>query len=244
MPTSGWGYCLRKSPENRFVTCCNQIFDAQGTNLQFLLFERRTGDCEGDNPVLPRSDLHRIMSRTLSLYQDQKGQPPTRIVVHKTTHFTREEADGCLDALATVDDVELLTLTQTTPWQGIKIDAPRVRGAKKGEAANYPLERGIAMPLGPYDFLLWTQGNCSAIERNFFKEGKGIPHPIRVSRHVGSGTFHEGAREILGLSKMNWNNDSLHDRVPVTTTYASILAQIVKRMGPLSSLPYDFRYFM
>lgn len=240
----GLGYCLRKSPERRFITCCSQIFDAQGTNLQFLLYESRADGYEGDNPFLPRSDMHRVMSRTLSLYQDQKGQPPTRIVVHKSTHFTREEVDGCLDALATVDDVELLTLTQITPWQGVKIDPPRMKGKQKGEPASYPLERGITMPLGIYDFLLWTQGNCSAIGANFFKEGKGIPHPIRVTRHVGNGTFHEGAREILGLSKMNWNNDSLYDRNPVTTTYASILAGIVKRMGSLSSLPYDFRYFM
>lgn len=240
----GLGYCLRKAPERKFVTCCSQIFDAEGTNLQFLLYESRAGGYEGDNPFLPRSDMHRVMSRTLSLYQDQKGQPPTRVVVHKTTRFTREEVDGCLDALSTVDDVELLTLNQTTPWQGVKIDPPKVRGEMKGEAAPFPLERGIAMPLGLYDFLLWTQGNCSAIGRSYFKEGKGIPHPIRITRHVGGGTFHEAAREILGLSKMNWNNDSLYDRLPVTTTYASILAQIVKRMGPLSSLPYDFRFFM
>jgi hypothetical protein len=240
----GLGYCLRKSPERRFVTCCSQIFDAQGTNLQFLLFESRAGGYEGDNPFLPRSDMHRVMSRTLALYQDQKGRPPTRVVVHKTTHFTREEVDGCLDALAPVEDIELLTLTQKTPWQGVKIDAPKQRGATKGEPAPYPLERGVAMPLGRVDFLLWTQGNCSAIGGNFFKEGKGIPHPIRVTRHVGNGTFHESAREILGLSKMNWNNDSLYDRLPVTTTYASILAGIVKRMGSLSSRPYDFRYFM
>lgn len=240
----GLGYCLRKTPDRRFVTCCSQIFDAQGTNLQFLVFESRAGGYEGDNPFLPRSDMHRVISRTLSLYQDQKGRPPTRVVVHKMTHFTGEEVDGCLDALTTIDDVELLTLTQTTPWQGMKIDPPRTRGAKKGEAAPYPLERGIAMPLGVYDFLLWTQGNCSAIGANYFKEGKGIPHPIRITRHVGGGTFHESAREILGLSKMNWNNDSLYDRLPVTTTYASLLAGIVKRMGPLSSLPYDFRYVM
>ncbi len=240
----GLGYCLRKAPERRFVTCCSQIFDSQGTNLQFLLFESRAGEYEGDNPFLPRSDMHRVISRTLSLYQAQKGRPPTRLVVHKTTHFTREEVDGCLDALATVDDVELLTLTQSTPWQGIKIDAPRTKGATKGEPAAYPLERGLLLPIGIYDYLLWTQGNCSAIGSNFFKEGKGIPHPIRITRHVGSGTFHESAREILALSKMNWNNDSLYDRLPVTTTYASLLAGIVKRMGPLSSLPYDFRYFM
>ncbi|MFO0849957.1 MAG: hypothetical protein U0871_15585 [Gemmataceae bacterium] len=240
----GLGYCLRKGTDRKFVTCCSQIFDAQGTNLQFLLYESRAGGYEGDNPFLPRSDMHRVMARTLSLYQDQKGQPPTRVVVHKTTHFTRDEVDGCLEALATVDDVELLTLSQTTAWQGVKIDAPKTKGVEKGEAAPYPLERGIAMPLGVYDFLLWTQGTCPAVGANYFKEGKGIPHPIRVTRHVGGGTFHESSREILGLSKMNWNNDSLYDRMPVTTSYASILAGIVKRMGPLSSLPYDFRYFM
>jgi hypothetical protein len=240
----GLGYCLRKSPERRFVTCCSQIFDAQGTNLQFLLYETQAGGYDGDNPYLPRHDMHRLMARTLALYQHQKGQPPTRLVAHKTTHFTRDEVDGCLDALATVDDIELLTLTQTTPWQGMKIDAPKAKGQLKGEPASYPLERGIALPLGVYDFLLWTQGNCSTIGTNFFKEGKGIPYPIRVTRHVGVGTFHESAREILGLTKMNWNNDGLYDRLPVTTSYASILAGIVKRMGSLSTLPYDFRYFM
>jgi len=240
----GLGYCLRKSPDHRFVSCCSQIFDAQGTNLQFLLYESRAGGYEGDNPFLPRSDMHRVMARTLSLYQDQKGRPPSRIVIHKTTSFTREEIDGCLDALCTVDEIELLTISKSTSWQGIKIDPPKKQGEIRGEAAKFPLERGIAMPLGVYDFLLWTQGNCSAIGQSFFKEGKGIPHPIRITRHVGSGTFHEAARELLGLSKMNWNNDNLYDRMPVTTTYASILAGIVKRMGPLSNLQYDFRYFM
>ena len=50
--------------------------------------------------------------------------------------------------------------------------------------------------------------------------------------------------ELLGLTKMNWNNDSLYDRLPVTLSYASVLARVVKRLGTLSSSPYDFRFFM
>ncbi len=101
----GLSYCLRKGTQTKFVTCCSQIFDAQGTNLEFLLYETHDGRYEGRNPYLPREDMSRVMSRTLSLYQRQKVQPPTRLVVHKTTSFTREEIDGCIDALSSVDDL-------------------------------------------------------------------------------------------------------------------------------------------
>ena len=241
----GLSYCLRKNSVQPFVTCCSQIFDAQGTNLQFLLYESEGTSYEGDNPYLPRDEMRRIMARTLSLYQHQKGTPPTRLVVHKTTQFTRDEIDGCTDALSAVDDLELLTITQDTAWQGIKIDGPRHARERKGVPAAYPLERGTILPIGLFDYLLWTQGNCTDVTQGgYFKEGKGIPRPIFISRALGSGSFFESAREIIGLSKMNWNNDYLYDKLPMTNKYASILADVVKRMGHLSTEPYDFRYFM
>jgi hypothetical protein len=43
---------------------------------------------------------------------------------------------------------------------------------------------------------------------------------------------------------MNWNNDSLYDRLPVTLRYASILAKTVKRMPTILPRPYEFRLFM
>jgi hypothetical protein len=241
----GLSYCLRKSSRTNFVTCCSQLFDAGGTNLQFILYETQDGRYEGDNPYLPRGEMYRVMARTMALYQKQKGQVPTRLVVHKTTHFTDQERDGCNDALGSVDDLELLTVTQTSPWHGVRIDAPRNTNKTKGTPASYPLERGASLPIGFYDYLLWTQGVCRSVGNGrFFKEGKGIPRPLVITRHQGRGGSHEGAREILGLTKMNWNNDSLYDRIPATISYASILARVVKRMGSLSQIPYDFRYFM
>jgi SIR2-like domain len=220
-------------------------FDEPMVDLFRPHYESHEGQYEGDNPYLPRQHMYRVMTRTLSLYQLQKGGPLSRLVVHKTTPFTKEEIEGCVDALGTVDNLEMLTLTQDTPWQGSRIDEPRDKRNKKGIPAFFPLHRGAMLPLGPFSFLLWTQGDCRGISDGaYFKEGKGIPHPIRVTRFGGVGGFHEGAREIIGLTKMNWNNDSPYDRMPVTISYASILARIVKRVGSLSSTPYDFRYFM
>ena len=58
-----------------------------------------------------------------------------------------------------------------------------------------------------------------------------------MTRHLGTGDYHQGAAEILGLTKMDWNNDSLYNFMPVTNHYASVLAAIVKRMGSLSRPP-------
>lgn len=240
----GLSYGLRIASEKRFVTCCSQIFDAKGTNLQFLLYETHDGQYLGDNPYLTRHDMRRVMARTLDLYQRAKGRSPARLVVHKTTLFTRDEIDGCIDALGSVDDLELLTISQRSPWLGIRIDPPK-DAMEKGRPSAYPVERGAMLPLSPFEFLLWTQGNCNGIGNgNYFKEGKGIPHPVRITRALGSVNFQESAREILGLTKMNWNNDSLYDVLPVTVSYASVLARIVKRMGSFANTPYDFRYFM
>lgn len=240
----GLSYCLRKGAEARFVTCCSQIFDSEGTNLRFLLYESEDGRYEGDNPYLSREDMRRVMARTIDLYQRQKGGPPSRLVVHKTTQFRGDEIDGCVDALGSVSDLELLTITSDTPWHAVRIDAPRAEGTK-GEPAMYPVERGTVLPLGSLEYALWTQGNARGIGGgSYFKEGKGIPHPLLVTRYLGTGGAHESARELLGLTKMNWNNDALYDRLPVTLSYASVLARVVKRLGTLSNTPYDFRFFM
>ena len=43
---------------------------------------------------------------------------------------------------------------------------------------------------------------------------------------------------------MNWNNDGLYDPLPVTMSYAKVLARVLKRMTNLGSTPYQFRFFM
>ena len=58
-------------------------------------------------------------------------------------------------------------------------------------------------------------------------------------RHAGHGPWDDTVRAVLGLSKMNWNNDALYDSLPVTMAYAKVLSRVVKRMPSLgeNSLP-------
>ena len=125
------------------------------------------------------------------------------------------------------------------------MDQPK-GSSKKAVANPYPCVRGSYLQLSGREILLWTQGNAPTAVggKIFYKEGKGIPSPIEMKRFAGHGTWDESCKSVLGLTKMNWNNDSLYDRLPVTMAFAKVLARTIKRMPILKSGPYEFRFFI
>jgi len=244
----GIGYALRQGREltDRFVTCCSQVFDAGGIGLEFILYEPSDLRMEGENPFLSRSDMRKLMARSLQLYQRKRaGRAPNRVVVHKSTSFTRDEVEGCFDAWRPSGEIDLVHVQQDVFWRGVKIDPPR-DNKSRGIPSSYPCERGTYLPIGTREVLLWTQGNLPEVAggRNFYKEGKAIPSPLLLERSAGHGPWDDVCWDVLGLSKMDWNNDGPYDRLPVTLRYAGVLARIVKRMPELGRGPYEFRFFM
>lgn len=231
----------------RFYTCCSQVFDANGTGLEFIAYETDDVRVERDNPFLSRADTLRLLARSLALYQRRNaGQLPTRLIVHKSTEFKKDEIEGCFDAWSRSEGLELVQVQQSTSWQGIKIDSPWPNSGTRGQPTSYPVDRGTFLQLSGYESLLWTQGNASQVvtRGNFFKEGKGIPHPLLLRRFAGHGGWQEPCHHLMSLTKMNWNNDSLYDRLPVTLTYAKLLAETVRRIPQITPRPYQFRFFM
>jgi hypothetical protein len=243
----GLSYAIRPQSEGapKYVTCCSQVFDADGIGLEFIAYETGDMHIERENPYLSRGEMRRVMARSLELYQRRHaGRPPRRVVVHKSTEFKKEEVDGCFDAWLVAEGLDLIQVQQDTLWHGISISKrPR---QPRGEPDSYPVVRGTYVPLGGREVLLWTQGNAPAAVggQNYYKEGKGIPTPLLLQRFAGHGGWDDTCRSVVGLSKMNWNNDALYDRLPVTMSYAKILARIVKRMPKLGTAPYQVRFFM
>jgi len=243
----GVSYAVRSGEQRggRFVTCCSQVFDADGAGLEFILYEPGDVRLERDNPYLSRADMRGVMARSLALYQRRHaGRVPVHVVVHKSTPFTTEEVDGCFDAWRSAEGLDLVHVQQDTPWRGVKIES--ASSPRGGVVARYPCDRGTCLQIGDRDALLWTQGNSAGVAsgRNYYKEGKGIPRPLLLRRFAGHGTWDDGCRAILGLTKMDWNNDGLYDRLPVTLGYAGVLARTVKRIAKLTPRPYQLRLFM
>lgn len=243
----GLSYALRPSADDRprYVTCCSQVFDAEGAGLEFVAYETADIQVEQDNPFLSRADMVRVMSRSLALYQRRHGgRSPKRWVVHKSTEFKLEEIEGCFDAFRGAETVSLLEVQQNTAYRGLRWEQDS--RSSKLVAARYPVVRSTVQVLDGYRALVWTQGSLPSIGGNadFYKEGKGIPQPLELVRHAGHGSWDDAARQVLGLTKMNWNNDGPYTRLPVTIGFASVLARTIKRMPTLDPRPYQFRFFM
>lgn len=238
----GISYALRPptSEQARFVTCCSQVFDSDGSGLEFIAYDAREATLQRDNPFLSRNEMFRVMSRSLDLYRRRHaGKTPRRVFVHKTSEFKPQEIDGAMEALHLCKEVDLLQIVEHVGWQGVRLDRSK-------EPARYPVGRGTYVGLGDREALLWTHGDVRDISSRggYFQGGKSTPRPIRLVRHAGHGPWDESIRSILALSKMDWNNDALYGSLPATLGYAKVLARVIKRMPVLGATPYQFRFFM
>ena len=121
----GISYAVRplESDSPRFVTCCSQVFDAQGAGLEFVAYDAHEVNVQRDNPFLSRTEMFRVMTRSMGLYRRRHaGRSPRRVMVHKTTEFKPDEVDGCMEALHLCEAVDLIQVVEDVPWRGVRIE--------------------------------------------------------------------------------------------------------------------------
>ncbi len=90
----GISYAVRpmESGRPRFVTCCSQVFDAEGSGLEFVAYDAHEAEVQRDSPYLSRTEMFCVMTRSIELYRRRHaGRTPRRVMVHKTTEFKRDE---------------------------------------------------------------------------------------------------------------------------------------------------------
>ena len=68
--------------------------------------------------------------------------------------------------------------------------------------------------------------------------------PILLRRFSGAGGWHDTCSGILGLTKMDWNNNTLYKKLPVTLVYSQAFAKIIQQNPLMVDSVYDFRSFM
>lgn len=131
-------------------------------------------------------------------------------------------------------------------WKAVRYDTK-----DQPEPFNYPVARGTYLPLEANEALLWTQGSVLGVNVNnpnfnVYKEGalKPTPSPLLVRRFTGAGGWHETCSGILGLTKMDWNNNTLYKKLPVTLVYSKAFADILQQNPNMVDSVYDFRNFM
>lgn len=242
----GIGYSVKRGQRSRLVIGCSQLFDSFGRGLRFLIHPIEKPVYYGKNPFMSKEDARRFILKLKDAYfRMDPNLRLDKLVVHKTTHFTGEEMEGIAQATEGIEKVELLQIQQYSPWRGIRT----IKRSDQISIYNYPILRGTSLQLDDYSFLLWTHGSImnnelAGTNRNYYQGGRGIPIPLIVRRFRGNDTHEVVIKEILNLTKMNWNGCQMYKNIPVTLDFSKTLSEIAKQDEMLNNIPYDFRFFM
>jgi hypothetical protein len=171
---------------------------------------------EGKWPHLPADEAGRLVKEVIARYTKAMKRPPRRLVVHKQSRFFPEERAGFEDSLQGYE-YDLVALAPSTG----------VRLMRHGE---WPPPRGACVSVGDRRYL-YTTGYVPSLGR--YPHGH-VPTPVQITDHVGDSAARDLLREVLLLTKMNWNSARFAERLPVTVRFANEVGTILR------DLPADF----
>jgi len=200
-------------------TCTSmvQAFDehGQGLVLRGPDFEW-DADREGTNsPHLSEADSARIVELALTQYSTELGQIPKRVVVHKTSRFWEMEQRGFQSVLG--KSVQRYDLVALHPQNTVRLMPLN----------NYPALRGTRFSIENLDFL-YTTGFIAELGQF---HGMHVPSPLEIADHIGRDTSrNQILKEILVLTKMNWNSAHLGGLLPITLRFSRLVGNILKEM--------------
>lgn len=218
----------RSRDKQSLNTSLAQVFDELGNGL--ILRGTPVHLEKGDRtPRLTDEQAYLLFKAALEEYWNAMRTFPARVVVHKTSNFTEKEMEGFMQAAAElrIDTVDFVTVMES-----------KLKLFRNG---GYPPYRGTLLGLDEQRHLLYTRGSLW-----YYKTYPGmyIPQPLelRVVRSEQSPAFL--AREILGLTKMNWNNTQLDGKYPITLSCARKVGEIMKYLEDSDKPQIRYGYYM
>ncbi|MGC5244195.1 MULTISPECIES: argonaute/piwi family protein [Streptomyces] len=192
------------------------VAQAFAENGEAFVLRGNPFEWKGKWPHLPAEEAARLISDVADRYMRTMGRRPRRIVIHKQSRFFPEERAGFEDSLSDYE-YDLVALAPST-------------GVRLMRHGAYPPPRGTCVSLGDRRYL-YTTGYVPSLGR--YPHGH-VPAPVQITDHVGDSNARDLLREVLLLTKMNWNSARFAERLPVTVRFAGEVGAILR------DLPHDY----
>lgn len=204
-----------------------QAFDENGESLILrgpnFSWNERT---QGKSPHLSRDAAETLVRDVLASYKNVTHRTPKRVVIHKTSTFHDEERAGFQAAITDIERHDFVALSKE-------------KGAMLFREGERPALRGTKFSIGANDYL-FTVGYIDCLK---IYPAMHVPIPLRITDHVGYDTPRdELLREILTLTKMNWNSARLGGNFPITLRFAQAVAEVLRELGDTPPRP-QFKFY-
>lgn len=218
-----------ESAKGRDNACCGaQMFLNSGDGI---VFKGAVGPwySETDQSFhLSRAKAAELMSMVIASYEDIHGRPPDELFIHGKTWFEKDEWVGFQS-----------TVPAQTRLVGIRIR--RQNELKLFRYGSRPVLRGTAILVSERRAYLWTTGFTPRLNTY---PGREVPNPLTVDIVNGEADIRQVLRDLMALTKLNFNNAGFSDGLPVTLRFADLTGEILTA-GPTNvAAPLPFRFYI
>lgn len=219
--------------DNRMACCAAQMFLDSGDGVVFKGAVGPWYSPERGEFHLNQSSARSLVEKAIKAYQELdrrrggKGDPPNELFIHGRARFMNREWDGFLEAAGS-----------STKTVGVQIR--RATMLKLYRDGDYPTLRGLAFLENDRKAYLWTHGFIPRIQ-NYL--GKEVPNGVLIDVCKGEADLRIVLRDIMALTKLNYNACRFSGAQPVTIRFADAVGEILTA-GPNENPPSSFKYYI
>jgi hypothetical protein len=170
-----------------------------------------------------------LLSGALKTYDDLDGRTLSEVFLHSRSDISDEEFDGYRKACP--DSVKLV---------GVRVHSDR-GGLKMFRTGTRPPIRGTFWKVSDRAGYLWTSGFKPRWETY---DGSETPVPLRIDIQHGSADIEQVARDIFGLTKLNYNACKMGYSEPVTVGFSDAVGEILVSNPTITKRDPRFKFYI
>lgn len=218
----------RSLDKEHVMTSMAQVYDQRGEGV--IVRGNPVKLSKDDRqPHLSSVDACLLLSSALKEYRREHKHAPARVVLHKSSNYSKDELDGFNRA----------TSEQHIETSDFLVVAPaNTRLFREG---SYPPLRGTMLSLDAKTHLLYTRGSVPYYSTY---PGLYVPRPLKFYIAQGDESPRKLAEEIMALTKLNWNNTQFDGGEPITMRVAHQVGKVLKYVGAGGVIQPGYSFYM
>lgn len=192
--------------------CAAQMFLDTGDGVVFRGEFGPWYSQESEEHHLSPAAAEGLLLGVLEAYHRQGGREIKEVFLHSRSTISPQEFEGYRRACP----------------PGVRLVGIRVRSERNGlrlyRPGKWPVLRGTTWVTGARTAYLWATGFKPTV---LSYDGWEVPVPLRLDIEHGDADITQVARDILGLTKLNYNACKLGDGEPVTVGFSDAVGEIL-----------------
>lgn len=227
----GMAYRRAENDKGQRTACCAaQMFLDDGDGMVFMGEYGPWYSPETKEYHISKQGATNLLKRALQSYGELGGKPLREVFLHCRSTIDTEEFEGFQAACP--NDISLV---------GIRVRKEPPGGVRVFREGTRPVLRGTCWSTGDRSCYLWASGFSPRLGTY---DGWEVPAPLRIDVQHGKADIAQVARDIIGLTKLNYNACRLGESQPVTVGFSNAVGEILVSNPTIKDPSRKFKFYI